>query len=583
MNQEGSKRQWEESHFFSFDQEKIFFRYSRPKDSQSKKSLLILHRGHEHSGRVMEIAENLGYEDFWCFAFDLRGHGRSGGQRAWAKDFKTWVRDLDCFAKYIQKKFSLPEEEQMVIANSVASVMTVSWILNYAPKIKGCILGAPAFSIKLYVPFALSGLKFLRCLGDKFFVTSYVKSSLLTRDEKQAKAYDEDPLITKKIGVNVLVDLFDTSKVILERAQDFEVPVLILSAEKDFIVKNKVQKAFYEKISSEEKKFMMLDNFRHAIFHESEKEKVLKPMREFIDKQFSEPVYLPAVIPKERMHTMLEFQKLAAGPSGLKALYYSSLRFLMKSLGRSSKGIKLGLEHGFNSGSSLDYVYRNKAQGKWLIGQWIDRAYLNSVGWRGIRTRKENLKKALHGLIELNPKESLKVFDLAGGGASYLYEIKKESKKELKLHINDLDPQSLKQAQENLQDYKFPKEDIIFSQVDAYNLDTLKFAEDERPDILIVSGLFELNAQNFHIFKSLEKLHQQSAPGAQIIYTAQPWHPQLGLIAYVLHDRFKRAWVMRRRIQSEMDQLIEAAGFQKTSTESDDEGIFTVSHAQKKI
>ena len=98
-----------------------------------------------------------------------------------------------------------------------------------------------------------------------------------------------------------------------------------------------------------------------------------------------------------------------------------------------------------------------------------------------------------------------------------------------------------------------------------------------------MSGLFELNAQNFHIFKSLEKLHQQSAPGAQLLYTAQPWHPQLGLIAHVLHDRFKRAWVMRRRIQSEMDQLIEAAGFQKTSTESDDEGIFTVSHAQKKI
>jgi alpha-beta hydrolase superfamily lysophospholipase len=582
MKHQDPQRQWEESEFFSFDQEKIFFRYSRPQNPHSKKSLLILHRGHEHSGRVKEIAENLGYEDFWCFAFDLRGHGRSGGQRAWAKDFKTWVRDLDCFAKFIQREFPLQEGEQMVIANSVASVMTVSWILNFAPKIKGCILGAPAFSIKLYVPFALSGLKFLRCLGDKFFVTSYVKSSLLTRDEKQAKAYDEDPLITKKIGVNVLVDLFKTAKIILQRAPDFEVPVLILSAEKDFIVKNKFQKIFYERISSKEKRFIRLDNFRHAIFHESEREKVLQPMREFINKQFAEPVYLPAVIPQERLHTMLEFQQLATGPSGFKALYYGTFRFLMKSLGRSSKGIKLGLEHGFNSGSSLDYVYRNQAQGKWLVGAWIDRAYLNSVGWRGIRKRKENLKKTLHGLIEMNPKKSLKIFDLAAGGASYLYEIKKESKKQIRLYINDLDPQSLKQAQGNLRDYTFAKEEIVFSQEDAYQLEDLKFAEHERPDILIVSGLFELNAQNFHILKSLIKLHQQSAPGAQLLYTAQPWHPQLGMIAHVLHDRFKRPWVMRRRIQSEMDQLIESAGFRKTSTESDDEGIFTVSHAQKK-
>ena len=42
MKNEGTKRQWEESEFFTFDKEKIFFRYSRPKDPDSKKSLLIL-------------------------------------------------------------------------------------------------------------------------------------------------------------------------------------------------------------------------------------------------------------------------------------------------------------------------------------------------------------------------------------------------------------------------------------------------------------------------------------------------------------------------------------------------------------
>ncbi len=574
-----SQREWHEAEFLSFDGERIFFRYSKP-NTESAKSLMILHRGHEHSGRVTEFAEELGYDDFWYFAFDLRGHGRSGGKRAWAKGFQTWVRDLDSFSKYIQQNFPIEEKEQVLIANSVASVMTVNWILNFAPKIKACVLGAPAFSIKLYVPFALTGLKLLRKLGDNFFVTSYVKSSLLTRDEAQAKAYDDDELITKKIGVNILVDLFDSAKVIMQRAKDFDTPALILSAEKDFIVNNKVQKKFYEAISSEEKSFVHLENFRHAIFHEAEKEKVMDPIRKFIDKQFAAEVYLPALIPKEREHTVLEFKELAAKPKGFMKLYYGFLRLLLFSLGRSSGGISLGIQHGFNSGCSLDYIYQNKAKGKWLIGSLIDRAYLNSVGWRGIRNRKVNLKKALQALIESHPKEDLRIFDLAGGGASYLYEIKKESSKKIHLHINDLDPQSIFQAKENLQNYSFEAEDVTFSQENAYDLQ-LKFSEDERPDILIVSGLFELNPLNFNILQSLKHLYENSANDAQIVYTGQPWHPQLGMIAHVLHDRFKQSWIMRRRIQPEMDQLIEAAGFHKATTESDNQGIFTVSHARK--
>ena len=41
------------------------------------------------------------------------------------------------------------------------------------------------------------------------------------------------------------------------------------------------------------------------------------------------------------------------------------------------------------------------------------------------------------------------------------------------------------------------------------------------------------------------------------------------------------AWVMRRRTQHEMDQLVEAAGFRKITQRIDEWGIFTVSLAQK--
>jgi hypothetical protein len=40
-------------------------------------------------------------------------------------------------------------------------------------------------------------------------------------------------------------------------------------------------------------------------------------------------------------------------------------------------------------------------------------------------------------------------------------------------------------------------------------------------------------------------------------------------------------WIMRRRTQAEIDQLVEAAGFRKIDQRIDEWGIFTVSIAQR--
>ena len=43
-----------------------------------------------------------------------------------------------------------------------------------------------------------------------------------------------------------------------------------------------------------------------------------------------------------------------------------------------------------------------------------------------------------------------------------------------------------------------------------------------------------------------------------------------------------QAWVMRRRTQAEMDQLVAEAGFEKITQRIDEWGIFTVSLAKRR-
>ncbi len=101
-------------------------------------------------------------------------------------------------------------------------------------------------------------------------------------------------------------------------------------------------------------------------------------------------------------------------------------------------------------------------------------------------------------------------------------------------------------------------------------------------DIAVVSGLYELFDDNDLLRRSLRGLHRALVADGVLIYTNQPWHPQVEQIARVLNNRDGKPWVMRRRRQAEMDDLVREAGFEKTGMEIDAWGIFTVSIARKR-
>ena len=97
----------------------------------------------------------------------------------------------------------------------------------------------------------------------------------------------------------------------------------------------------------------------------------------------------------------------------------------------------------------------------------------------------------------------------------------------------------------------------------------------------IVSGLFELFPSNDAVLTSLRGLADAIEPGGHLIYTNQPWHPQVEFIARVLRNREGEPWIMRRRTTAEMDELVRTAGFEKVTMEVDEWGIFTVSVARR--
>lgn len=563
--------------FASHDGAKLFYRAWLPY-YQAKHAIVILHRGHEHSGRMQELAQALEFPDTAVFAWDQRGHGESPGKRGGAENLGVIIRDLEAFFQHIESTYAIARESIVLVAHSVGAVVAAAWVHDYAPRLRGLVLGTPAFKVKLYVPLAVPMLTMKEKLLPGGIVKSYVKSRVLTHDPEQQRAYNEDKAIFREISVNILLDLYTTAQRVVADAAAIRVPTLVFSAGQDWVVDSGPQKAFFERLGASDKEFHILHGFYHAIFHEAQREVVFQKVKAFAQRLFNTPPpQLPPLLDADqRGHTRSERDELAA----TRDAFSSRLtRRVFGSLGRLSKGIALGWHAGFDSGRTLDYVYKNKPSGKLLVGWLMDKAYLDSPGWSGIRWRGQMLQKVLADVLaQAGPNPHL--VDIACGGGRYILQTLHDHP-ELKVTATLRDYQ-----QPNLDTAKATAEQlgltdrVTFVQADAFDRASLA-ALSPTPAVAVVSGLYELFNANEPIQRSLQGLADVMPSGTRLVYTNQPWHPQLKFIAHVLTNREGKPWIMRRRTQEEMDDLVRAAGFVKERQEIDPAGIFSISVARK--
>jgi hypothetical protein len=243
---------------------------------------------------------------------------------------------------------------------------------------------------------------------------------------------------------------------------------------------------------------------------------------------------------------------------------YALLGVGMRTLGRLSEGIRLGYATGFDSGTIVDYVYRNQAHGITPLGRLFDRAFLDHPVWEGVRARRRLLIAQLRDALAKYETPSL--FDVAAGPGSYLFELPRGD-----YWAGDLMPAEVERGRERAA--TSDRADIHFARSDAFDPKTWPRT---RFDVLVASGFFDILTERSDIEKLLDAGTSATDRGARWVWTVMERHTNLALLSATMVDFHKRPWVATVRTAEDIAGIAAERGWRLERCEREPSGFFAV-------
>lgn len=263
------------------------------KESGSPVWIVATHGIGEHLGRHKYIPDLFGH-NFNIFQYDLRGHGRSTGRRAYVSEFELYMEDLREILRFLNQKYRM--KKFILFGHSMGALITASFMQNFVedelyperivlnappcgmPGILGKVLqllpgGVIPNACKLPMTIPLGGL---------------VDLSFLSHDPRIKDDYIHDELNCVKLETKLLLELVKCSQETFSRPLRSRAQNFISIGVSDRVVSFDSAVEFFTNVD----KSFKLTTFDGA-FHEihNEIEKYRKPYFEYLKQIMNETLY----------------------------------------------------------------------------------------------------------------------------------------------------------------------------------------------------------------------------------------------------------------------------------------------------
>ena len=248
-------------------------------------SLLLQHGYAEHSGRFVEhyhhLIPHLVAVGFNVYAFDMRGHGGSVGRRA-VLDVRQAVQD------HIAARHAIGGPV-FLFGHSLGGLVTAASVTREQRAVAGVILSSPA------LPFGDSWVnravvRVLSTIAPGAGVATPQSPAGLSRIPDEVEAFERDPLIYHgRMPAQLASTALAVARTTWKGASEWSVPTLILHGTADTFTDVRGSERFVAAIHSDDRRLELMQDGRHELLNDLDRDKVLQTILEWLGTRASAP------------------------------------------------------------------------------------------------------------------------------------------------------------------------------------------------------------------------------------------------------------------------------------------------------
>jgi len=269
----------QENSYKSSDGVSIFTQTWQPQ-SKPRAIVCIIHGLGEHSSRYEHVAHYYQKHNYLVTAMDLRGHGRSGGQRGHSPSFEIVLTDLAQFISQIENTY--PGLPVFMYGHSLGGLLTINFALRNLNHVKGFIVTSPNLAIAQKVaPWKLTLGKIFYSLLPTLSMPSGLDVNNISRDTKIVEKYKADPLVHDQASARFALDFINAGSWALQNSDKLSVPMLLMYGTGDRIVSGEAIRQFA--MGNQLVNYQEWEGLFHELHNEPEQQNVMDFEREWIE------------------------------------------------------------------------------------------------------------------------------------------------------------------------------------------------------------------------------------------------------------------------------------------------------------
>ena len=259
----------------------LYYQAWLPRNRQQRAVLVNLHGLGDHSGLYPTIANHFPPHGIAVYAFDMRGNGRSPGQRAYVGSWKEYRGDLHAFLARVREwEPGLPV---FVLGHSLGGLVVLDYALHYPAGLSGVITAAPPLG-RLGVPPILMALgRIMSRVWPRFSLEVGMDLSGLARDPAVVETVLTDPLFHRRGTARLSTEVTAAIERVQNQAASFSVPLLILHGSADRMVPPDGSRRFFSKVCCPDREFREYPDAYHGLFADIGYQEVLTDLEHWLE------------------------------------------------------------------------------------------------------------------------------------------------------------------------------------------------------------------------------------------------------------------------------------------------------------